>query len=160
MPQSPVPFILLAILCLGGCGESDDSPAGAAPVAANVILLPESFYAGVAGGNRISGTVTLPASKPAGTRLRVTLSSGLYSFSATGVMSATGTTATYLIDGIAAGTYQISVQVDVSGSGAFTDIGDYSGAPAGPPAGQVTVPTAGAVNFSLTVIAAAPNAPG
>lgn len=109
----------------GDTGTSTNDT-GTPPPATDITF--DADFIGDNGPNFITGTITLPAGAAAGRRIQfeVISTKGGNQVGPAG-MTGAGSTLTYKVTGLAAGTYKIGIRVDQTNNGMVNDSGDYIG---------------------------------
>ncbi len=129
-------FLILTAFVLGSCGGSGG---------ADFVIDSEIFD----GSYSISGTITLPAAvSDKGATLnvaRVSAGGGSELVS----QRASGSSLTYRISNLPAGSYTVQMRIDVDGNGTFNEAGDYEGYCCGTLAAPIT-DSAEATEITLT----------
>lgn len=135
----------------GDTGTNTGDTSTTAPPTTDISF--DADFIGDNGPNFITGTITLPAGAAAGRRIQfeVISTKGGNQVGPAG-MTLAGSTLTYKVTGLSAGTYKIGIRVDQTNNGMVNDSGDYIGFARGTVASpKTTSAAADAIDVSAPV---------
>ena len=106
-------------------GQGSDSPIVEQPPTTDIKLDASHFFHGT---YYIAGTISLPAGASSGHVVQLNIvAAGKGNYVGPGGVTGSGTTITYAIVGLPAGTYKVQARVDQTGNQMVGDNGDYEG---------------------------------